>query len=123
MGPLEHLTPRGAMRTIILITNLLLLAALVAAKKKGKCKLENGLKCNSWETLEPGSVYNIESKTCKNKKYPKNEFCFWGFSVEGCTPIIHCDRIDIKGNGKRCRGDKLTISSSHDMEVICGQME
>jgi len=110
------------MRTLPLLVTLLLLVASAAAKKKGKCKLENGLKCNSWKTLEPGSSYTIESKTCKKGKYPKNELCSWYFSVDGCSPTVHCDSIDIKGKGKRCRGDKLTLSSDEE-EVICGRME
>ena len=59
------------------------------------------MECNTYETLEPGAVYNIASKKCKKGKYPKNDYCFWEFSLKGCTPVVHCDYIDIKGKGKR----------------------
>jgi len=111
------------MRTIIMLTSLYLLAAVVAAKKKGKCKLKNGLKCGTLNVLKPGSVFNVESKTCKNKKYPKNEACSWNFYVGDCTPTVHCDSIDIKGTGKNCRGDRLVMSSTDDTEVFCGKMK
>ena len=75
-----------------------------------------GMKCNTVRTLEPGSVYNIASKKCKKGKYPKNEYCAWEFSLKSCTPIVHCDYIDIKGKGKRlkqkcCKSVHCIISS------------
>merc|ERR1712179_6267 len=106
------------MRFLALLATLLL-AAVLCAKKK--CKKETGLKCNTYETLEPGAVYNIASKKCKKGKYPKHDYCFWKFTINGCTPVVHCDYIDIKGKGKRCRGDSLGISTMSWGRSLCGK--
>ena len=79
-----------------------------------------GMKCNTYETLEPGTVYNIESKKCKKGKYPKNEYCSWNFSLELCTPIVHCDYIDIKGKGKRLK--QKCCKSVHGIISSCVKM-
>jgi len=98
-----------------------LLAAIVYGGKKNRCKIDKGLDCNSYKPLEPGLEYTIESKTCKNGRYPKNEFCSWVFYINGCTPKVHCDTIDIKGKGKRCRGDRLSLMTSGWDQVLCGK--
>eukprot|EP00091_Calanus_sinicus_P005853 TRINITY_DN1638_c0_g1_i4.p1 TRINITY_DN1638_c0_g1~~TRINITY_DN1638_c0_g1_i4.p1 ORF type:complete len:100 (+),score=23.34 TRINITY_DN1638_c0_g1_i4:74-373(+) len=88
------------MQTLPLLVTLLLLVASTAAKKKGKCKLENGLKCNSWKTLEPGSSYTIESKTCKKGKYPKNELCSWYFPWMGARQLYTVTALISRGREK-----------------------
>eukprot|EP00091_Calanus_sinicus_P021137 TRINITY_DN6101_c0_g1_i2.p1 TRINITY_DN6101_c0_g1~~TRINITY_DN6101_c0_g1_i2.p1 ORF type:complete len:168 (+),score=33.26 TRINITY_DN6101_c0_g1_i2:147-650(+) len=76
-----------------------------------------GLPCDSYQTLKPGSSFTIASKECKKGRYPKKENCYWYFDVDGCSPTIHCKTIDIKGKGKKCKGDKLQFGS----DVFCGK--
>ena len=112
----HSLVPRSVMISRLSVATIISLFALAASKKK--CTLENGLyfgsksslfkslmtlglECDSWETLNPGSSFMVESKTCKKGRYPKNENCEWFFDVNGCTPTLHCDMIDIKGRGKK----------------------
>merc|ERR1712013_345328 len=108
----------GIMHILALLATLLLASVVLAQKN---CKKETGMKCNTGKTLEPGSVYNIASKKCKKGKYPKNEYCAWEFSLKSCTPIVHCDYIDIKGKGKRCRGDMLHMSTMSWAKDLCGK--
>merc|ERR1711970_1055500 len=108
---------------IIFLLSTLLMAALVASQKNRKCT-QQGLECYSEEMLEPGTLYTIESKKCGKKgRYPGNDYCYWGFEVKDCIPTVHCDYIDIKGRGKRCRGDNLSIYTSDWGKDVCGKKQ
>jgi len=109
------------MKFFVFFVSLSLLFALSLSKKKNKCKLNNGLACGSFETLTPGSSFSIESKKCRKGKYPKNEDCYWYFDVEGCTPTLTCSTMDIKGRGKNCRGDHLTVDAGGYYKDFCGK--
>ena len=39
----------------------------------------------------------IESKTCENGKYLKNDHCVWYFEVKSCKPSISCTHLHISG--------------------------
>jgi len=41
--------------------------------------------------------------------------------VEGCTPTLSCPKMDIKGKGKICRGDRLTVGTGENYEDFCGK--
>merc|ERR1711970_425362 len=112
---------RSNMKFFIFFVSLSLLFALSLSKQKNKCKLNNGLACGSFETLTPGSSFSIESKKCRKGKYPKNEGCYWYFDVEGCTPTLTCSKMDIKGRGKNCRGDHLTVDAGGYYKDFCGK--
>merc|ERR1712106_558669 len=112
-----------AMQVCVLLALLLTSCSHIECKKKNKCKILNGLACDSVETLKPGSVFEVESKRCKNGRYPKKENCNWYFDVDNCFPMLSCKKIDIKGKGKRCKGDKLAVTTNvEDVNAkFCGK--
>ena len=60
-----------------------------------------GVECFEYTTIRAGDNYQVESKTCRDGKYPKNQYCAWYFHAEDCSPAVQCDEIDIKGKGKK----------------------
>ena len=97
----------------------------------------SGLPCNSTERLVSGSSFTIASKTCQNGNYPKKERCAWYFEVDGCKPSLKCEKMVIKGKGKRClnicifmhnlffgfhfrcKGDRLKVETENRRKAFC----
>eukprot|EP00092_Neocalanus_flemingeri_P002808 GFUD01003005.1.p1 GENE.GFUD01003005.1~~GFUD01003005.1.p1 ORF type:complete len:431 (+),score=120.40 GFUD01003005.1:238-1530(+) len=90
-------------------------------RRRQRCPQTQGLPCYSWETLVPGSSFDVESRTCQNNRYPKGEKCVWYFDVDNCTPSITCEVLDIRGKTRKCRGDRLTVETDHSKTPICGK--
>jgi len=98
----------------------ILLAVYLTFSLGSTCEIESGLPCDSRETLNPGSSFDISSRVCDSGKYPKREKCAWYFTVNGCTPKLTCESMDIKGKqGKKCKGDRLRVETENKRRAFC----
>lgn len=104
---------------LFLVTSILVLHCPPIFCARSRCRIKQGLPCNSTEKLIPGASFTISSKTCANGNYPKREKCAWYFEVSGCKPSLKCNSLALKAKGRRCRGDRLKIETENRRKAVC----